>query len=165
MTRAFRSIGLALTCLVLLGISTVAQAQTPPKDMVALKIVDRTTVDPAVSFTLPMTYPVEYTKYVGTGEGSPLGPSTTVATDRTYLGVDGTELWYEGEGSWTAANGDAIFFTYVGLANPTKAGFIITGGKGRFQGATGSGVFTYTVNADGTEFVDTYEGFISVPKP
>ena len=165
MTHAFRSIGLTVTLLTLLGLSTAAQAQTPPKDMVPFKLVDTSKVDPAASFTLPMTYPVEYTKYVGTADGAPLGPATAVGTDRTYVGVDGKELWYQGEGTWTAANGDAIFFTYVGLVDPPKAGFVITGGKGRFQGATGSGVLTYTGNAERTVYVTTYEGFISAPKP
>jgi hypothetical protein len=166
MTHAFRSLGFAVTLLALLGCSTAAQAQTPPKDMVPLKMVKALKkLDAAASFTLPMTFPVVYTKLVGTVDGSPLGPATAIGTDRTYVGVDGKELWYEGEGAWTAANGDAIFFTYVGLVDPPKAGFVITGGKGRFQGATGSGVFTYTVNATGTEFETTYEGFISAPRP
>jgi hypothetical protein len=33
------------------------------------------------------------------------------------------------------------------------------------QGATGSGVFTYTVNAEGTGYLTTYVGFVSAPKP
>ena len=166
MTHAFRSIGLTVTLLTLLGLSTAAQAQTPPKDMVLLKMVKASKkLDAAASFTLPMTYPVEYTKLVGTVDGFPLGPATAIGTDRTYVGVDGKELWYEGEGAWTAANGDAIFVTWVGLVDPAKGGFVITGGKGRFQGATGSGVFTYTVNAAATEYETTYEGFISAPKP
>jgi hypothetical protein len=45
----------------------------------------------------------------------------------------------------TAANGDEVTFDYVGLLNPvTGEGigtFIITGGTGRFAGATGGGTF------------------------
>jgi hypothetical protein len=165
MTHAFRSLGFAVTFLALLGCSTAVQAQTPPRDMVALRVVETQKVDAAASFTLSLTYPVMYEKYVGTAEGSPMGAVTAIGTDRTYVGVDGSLLWYEGENEWTAANGDAIYSTYVGLVDPAKGAFVITGGKGRFQGATGSGMFTYTWNPDQMVFVTTYDGFISAPKP
>jgi hypothetical protein len=164
-TRASRWPGYAVMFLALLRLSSAVQAQEPPKDMVALKVVEKTKVDAAASFTLSVDPPVDFTKYVGTTDGSPIGAATAVTTDRTQIGVDGTELWYEGAGSWTAANGDAIYFTYVGLVDPAKAGFVITGGKGRFQGASGSGVFTYTESDDGAAYVTTYVGFVSAPKP
>jgi hypothetical protein len=164
MTHAFRWIGLTVTLLALMGVSTAAQAQTAPKDMVPFKMVAATKLD-AASFTLILDHPVVYGKFVGTVEGSPLGLATAIQTDRTHVGVDGTRLWFEGQSAWTAANGDAVYFTYVGLPYLTAGAFVITGGKGRFQGATGSGVYTYTRNVERTVFVATFDGYISAPKP
>jgi hypothetical protein len=154
-----------VTLLALMGVSTAAQAQTAPKDMVALKMVATTKLDTAASFTLTLDHPVAYGKFVGTAEGFPLGPATVIESIRTHMGVDGTRLWYEGESAWTAANGDAIYLIFVGLVDPAKAGFVITGGRGRFQGATGSGVYTYTRNIERTVVVITFDGYISAPKP
>lgn len=53
---------------------------------------------------------------------------------------------FDGGGTFTAANGDHLVFTYAGdfFPGPTAGGlgtYEITGGTGRFEGATGSGIF------------------------
>ena len=57
-----------------------------------------------------------------------------------------TTALFDGGGTFTAANGDQLAFTYTGdfFPGPVPAGtgpYEIDGGTGRFEGATGSGVF------------------------
>jgi hypothetical protein len=167
MRRTVHSPGLAAMLLTLLGVtlSSVAQAQAPPKDMVALNVVLKVTHDPASQYLLPLAPPLEIVKSVGTAEGAPIGKVTVVESQRAQYGVDGKVLFYQGTGIWTGANGDAIFYTFLGLGNENTEAFLITGGTGRFQGATGSGGGTWTANADFTELTITLVGFISPPKP
>jgi len=62
--------------------------------------------------------------------------------------LDATDLSYVGEATWAAANGDAVVLTFEGQFVPTTMPgvlenietFEITGGTGRFEGATGGGV-------------------------
>lgn len=78
-------------------------------------------------------------------------------------------LHLAGEGTQTAANGDGITFTFDEIVDfntvpfTAEGTFIITGGTGRFAGATGGGTFhtigtllgeTFTLNIK-------YEGTIS----
>lgn len=76
----------------------------------------------------------------GTGEGSPIGRFTLFAQDNeeNFPQITGTV-------TITAANGDQIFATHTGLAEEIGNGMVkvdfdntITGGTGRFAGATGS---------------------------
>ena len=167
MRRTVHLPGLAALLLTLLGVtlSSAVQAQDLPKDMVALKVVQKVTHDPASAYLLPLAPPVAVIKSVGTAEGAPIGQVSVIESQRGQYGVDGKVLFYQGTGIWTAANGDAIFYTFLGLGSETTEAFLITGGTGRFQGATGSGGGTYTTNADFTEFTITLVGFISAPKP
>ena len=57
-----------------------------------------------------------------------------------------TTAVFDGGGTFTAANGDELDFTYAGdfFPGPVAGGhgdYQITGGTGRFEGATGTGVF------------------------
>lgn len=57
-----------------------------------------------------------------------------------------TTAVFDGGGTFTAANGDQLAFTYAGdfFPGPIAGGhgnYDIVGGTGRFEGATGSGVF------------------------
>jgi hypothetical protein len=167
MRRTVHSSGLAAMLVTLLGmtLSSVVQAQTPPKDMVALTVVEKVTHDPASEYTLALDPPVGFLQSVGTAEGAPIGKVSVVESKRDQFGVDGTLLYYEGTGIWTAANGDAIFYSFLGLGSGKTEAFVITGGRGRFKGATGSGGATYEANAAFTEFTITWIGFVSTPKP
>jgi hypothetical protein len=151
--------------LALLGVtlSSAAQAQALPKDMVALKVVEKVTHDPASVQLVPLAPPVSVIKSVGTAEGTLIGNVSVIESQHAQSGVDGGLLFYQGTGVWTAANGDAIFYTFLGLGSENTEAFLITGGTGRFLGASGSGGATWTANADGLTI--TWDGFISAPKP
>jgi hypothetical protein len=165
MRRTVHLPGLAAMLLTLLGVtlSSAVQAQELPKDLVALKVVQKVKHDPASAYLLPLAPPVAVIKSVGTAEGTPIGKVSVVESQHEQCGVDGKVLFYEGTGIWTAANGDAIFFTFLGLGSENTEAFLITGGTGRFLGACGSGGATWTANAD--EITITWVGFISAPKP
>ena len=168
MRRILDPFGIAATfCMAMaLMCSHAVYAQEPPKDYVAFKAVAKVKYDAAVSYTIPGVQPrVDVSRFVGPGDGSPIGAFTLTEVDREYYGVDGVYLFYEATGVLAAVNGDVLIYKGVGLGDPDKAGFIITGGSGRFRGATGSGFYTYkALNADETEFENTYDGFVSVPK-
>jgi hypothetical protein len=58
-----------------------------------------------------------------------------------------TTAVFDGGGTFTAANGDQLVFTYTGdfFPGPVARGlgsYDVVGGTGRFEGATGSGVFS-----------------------
>lgn len=76
----------------------------------------------------------------------------------------------EGNSNWTTRNGDQFFATYVGTSTPPDmtgllsydATFTITGGTGRFKGASGSFEGGGSSNiADGRGTVDV-DGFLTV---
>lgn len=90
----------------------------------------------------------------GVGHATHLGAITWTTHETVNLctNPDGADV--NGTFALTAANGDQVFGTYQTLAqlnfatNQVSAfgDFIITGGTGRFQGASGSG----TIGADGS---------------
>ena len=101
----------------------------------------------------------------GEGQGTHLGHFQMVSPHYTVLST--FEVF--GEQLFTAANGDRLFATISGQFQPTPEGNleatlsgVITGGTGRFAGATGSydfhivatpvapGVFESTATIDGT---------------
>jgi hypothetical protein len=168
MRRSFQPLGIAASLSIAMAsiLSGVVHAQEPPKDYVALKLIAKVKYDAAVSFTVPTLEPkLEISRYVGTGEGAPIGTCTATLVDREHYGVDGAYLYFEETGVMAAANGDSLFYSAVGLGDPDKAAFIITGGSGRFKGATGSGFYTYkALDADETEYENTFDGFVSAPK-
>jgi hypothetical protein len=79
------------------------------------------------------------------GQATHLGKSTWYAV----MWVDTNSYpWPQGAPmSFTAANGDQLFGAYTGVAIPTETGvefwgdFEITGGTGRFDGATAVGTY------------------------
>ena len=63
-------------------------------------------------------------------------------------------------GVFTADTGDALFW-----ATTLIDGFVVTGGKGRFCGAAGSGAISaFVPAADKGRATITWEGMIEVPK-
>lgn len=118
---------------------------------------------------------------VGGGAGpSNFGPMTFVARRNVRLGRTGpggdilnfTVVNFEGQGRLIAADGDSIFVQFGGIARPTDVptvliftgGFEITGGTGRFSGASGSGTL---VSNDTNVITQTatviYDGVIITP--
>jgi hypothetical protein len=153
------SLRVALTILALVGLALPAVAQQAPKDMVPLKFVVTGTFP--TPFVVPVEPPIWILNVSGwTGEAEGIGPITYVESSTAQLGVDGALLSINNATAViTAANGDAIFLRFSGLVRSTGCDhqFVVTGGKGRFAGATGSGKATGDLKAL------TFEGMVSKP--
>ncbi|HEX5474139.1 MAG TPA: hypothetical protein VFX12_05690 [Vicinamibacterales bacterium] len=97
---------------------------------------------------------------LGEGEGTHLGHFTMRSPHLNN--VETFELW--GTQEFTAANGDTVTATFAGHLTPNADGSlsgtlpcVITGGTGRFAGATGTYDFTITAVplADGSGYAST----------
>jgi hypothetical protein len=164
MKRMRCPISLALTTLLAVGLAAPLAAQQTPTDMVAFKVVSTVKQDDAATYVIPLDPPLVSIKLVGGGDAAPIGKFTAIENPLVRQGVDGNGLWTEAVGVFTGANGDAIFYQYKGVVPRFVAGFVITGGKGRFKGATGSGVMTFGPTANAGEFTCSFDGVISAPK-
>ena len=166
---------LALTVLSVLVLAVPGRAQQTsqlPANLVPLKFTYLSVVD---RITIPVNPPIQPTRIAITGGQSDLlGPFTGIAHSITHLGADGNLAYVDGGvGVLTAANGNAVFFTYAGLLRPpTTPGVLdledhltITGGTGRFASATGSGVLNVVIDFSKPQAVGTFEGMITAPKP
>jgi len=98
----------------------------------------------------------------GTGTGSQIGKFTLIAHDdeSNFPNITGTVII-------TAANGDQIFATHTGFAQELSDGMLkvdfdntITGGTGRFPGATGSFAIHSLVNESTGTGNATFDGTI-----
>jgi hypothetical protein len=161
--------------LALLGLTGTGRTQNAGKDFVPFSVTTR--LDSARSNTLviPTNPPLDSANVVGTGEGTPIGAFTFAGHRILTLDVEGKPLGVkEGIVVFSAANGDAIFLSYSGVVRQTdtagviiqETAFQVTGGRGRFLGATGSGIQRVTVDQRQSPPVRTggYEGVISAPK-
>jgi hypothetical protein len=160
--------GLAVMVLTGLGVALtgIAQAQQTGTDKVPFKIVIASKFRAADGYVLPFDPPLSACKGTGTGSNDLLGQVTYIEHDFVQFGTDGKPIWTEGMGVMTGANGDAVFFTYKGaVIEPVKTTFIIMGGKGRFRGASGSGIMTPSPGATPEDGFCAYDGVISAPKP
>jgi hypothetical protein len=165
--RMYR-VGLALTALALLGIALPGRAA---QNLVPFKATAVVTSD---SIMIPLTPPIAPTRVMySNGQSDLLGPFTGLAHQITRLNPDGTRLSItDGIGVWTAANGDSIFLSYSGLygsVTPEQITFqkaiAITGGTGRFAGASGSGILNGVGDLVKKQTTMTFEGMITPPKP
>lgn len=104
----------------------------------------------------------------GEGEAAHLGRYVMSSPHFTYL----ADFTVEGEQNFTAANGDVLNATFTGQLLPRADGCLegtlpatITGGTGRFAGATGSYDFHIVACPVPTGFdsVATIDGSVSVP--
>jgi hypothetical protein len=128
-------------------------------------------------FVLPLAALLISARITGSGQADLLGPFTVTGQLLIHPGLAGSpSAITDGIQVFAAANGDALFISYSGLSHATAtpdviAGdqvFTITGGRGRFVGATGGG--TMTSQSKGTpsgasEVITTLEGLITAPKP
>jgi hypothetical protein len=147
-------------------------AQSQPANLVPLKFAYVSTGD---STTIPVSPPIVPTSLVIIrGQADYLGPITGMGHVINHLGADGNLAYNDGGVLvLNAVNGDAVFFTFVGVVRPsTRPGtltleepMIITGGKGRFLGATGSGVLNLVVDFSNGQATGTFAGMITAPKP
>jgi hypothetical protein len=171
MNRQPKCVSLALTAFVLLGLahSYPAVAQQPPTDQVALKASLTGAVNPR--FVIPLQPEIRIGNFTAEGTSDLLGTVTYVETNTLQMGVDGKGLSVtDGKGVMTAANGDAVFVTYSGpvtLDTPAKSTaeftFTIIGGRGRFLGATGSGLIHCATDPGQKTFTRVFDGTVTAP--
>jgi hypothetical protein len=116
--------------------------------------------------TTPLGFPFVLTQDFTTGHGTHVGKYTVVAQEIiNLLTLEVTE----GSFTITAANGDTIVGSYSGQAapgdSPTVITYVvsgpITGGTGRFVGATGSITFAGSGDLATGELSETVSGTIS----
>ncbi len=113
-------------------------------------------------------FPKVFVDGSGTGNATHLGRFTL-----TYkLEVDLLTLPFETKGTsvFTAANGDSLFTDIIGRGTPTENPNVlsveevhtITGGTGRFAGATGSFIRTYLLSRDTGATSGSFDGTIVI---
>jgi hypothetical protein len=119
----------------------------------------------AVSVT-PLDPPLESVQIEATGNATQLGSFTLEIPHLVNLAL-GTA---EGSFVFTAANGDTLTADFAGEATLIAPGVVaihetavITGGTGRFAGATGSFTADRTFYPAAGETVGSFEGTISSP--
>ena len=89
------------------------------------------------------------------GTGTHIGKFTMA--DVTTLTLTNDGIWFEGSGTIVAADGDEIDLDSWGWTwapGDAAGSFEITGGTGRFEGATGSGTLTATMGEDGIQTIE-----------
>ena len=155
--RSAASLALALLAVVGLAGPVPAGEQVPFKG----------SFDGDVTVT-PLAPPFVMVDVQATGEATHLGKFTL---DIPHV-VDRATRTAAGSYEFTAANGDKVYAEFTGLATPTEIPGVlyieetatITGGTGRFAGATGS--FTSERLYDTIEGTTTgsFEGTISSPR-
>lgn len=152
----FRVLVAVLTALLLIGPAVAAGKQVPFKGR-SSGVVTTVSVDPVAALA--------YTHVRGEGHATHLGHFTQVGDATVDL------LTGAARGTWTliAANGDMLFLTMEAYGVDPLNGvgsFTITGGTGRFAGATGSYeqiiVFDSAPGASDAAFTDTLTGTISL---
>jgi hypothetical protein len=161
-----------LAALTLTALAGPGRAQQPEaQKLVPFKAAAVVTTD---SIMIPLTPPIVATRVTySNGQSDLLGPFTGIAHQINRLNPDGTRLSItDGIGVWTAANGDSLFVSYSGLypsITPEMITFqkaiLITGGTGRFVGASGSGVLNGVSDLVKKQTTMTFEGKITAPKP
>ena len=152
-----------------------------PLSLIAALSVALAFTSPAVAGTVPLKgslsavemadvqFPVMNVAGTGTGQSTQLGRYTmtfTVAVSLLTGGTIGT-----GAMEFTAANGDKVFATFTGQGSPTADPAIasvvenatITGGTGRFDGATGSFTLQRLVDQITGLSTGSFNGTISSP--
>jgi hypothetical protein len=176
MRRCPFSLCLAVLSLMTLGVAfpQSGAAQQSPQDAVSFKATMVTPLAQVVVVEIPLTPPIHSVTVTGKGESDLLGSFTFVAHHFGRPGIDGLPVDFtDGLSVISGANGDALFVTYNLLFRPTAAtetlfpfegGFIITGGKGKFVGAIGSGRSTLAWDFGKMNYTQTWEGTVSRPK-
>ena len=119
------------------------------------------------SFTATMDPPPAINRQLdATGQATQLGAFTFSfphSVDRSTVPATGV-----GVATFTAANGDQVFASITGQATPIGGGVLagveigtITGGTGRFAGASGSFVIERLIDTIGLTTIGSFEGTIS----
>ena len=163
MTRLNRISRLTLALLALLALAGPAAAEGQRK-----QVPFRGRLEGIVATVTPLTPPFVAVNLEGEGHATQLGhfdvSSSIVANE-----ADGTAV---GTYEFTAANGDTLTADYTELFTPTDVPGVfsdvitatITGGTGRFAGATGSFVSDRVADHSTGIVSDSFEGTISTPR-
>jgi hypothetical protein len=160
------------------ALPAVAQAEPTPQNpastnLVAFKGILRS-VTPDAMTPVPTDPPVvTAVGGVSKGESALFGPITATQHLTIHLGADGNPLFLIGESVWRGNNGDALSLgPMVILVQPpsasgivtTQGAFTIRSGRGRFLGATGSGILRGEVDLKTGMVTVTVEGMVTRPK-
>lgn len=133
------------------------------KEIISRSDIKINHVDKTVPFKGMFTVSVNNNTITGTGEGTHIGRFTIIAyhNDENFPFLTGT-------GTITAANGDQLFITRSGYVEDIGNGNTrvtlantITGGTGRFSGATGSFTTISLSNNDTAIGTTIFKGTIS----
>lgn len=160
---------LALPAAAVLGSVSLGLAQQPAPNPVPFEA--SLTGAPPDSFEIPVDPPVSAQRETAAGQGDLIGAFQWAGHAMQSGGPDfrTPRQLSEGVGAMTAANGNALFFRYSGKVIPgidsqnRELAFVITGGKGRFLGATGTGLFQDSIDFSMNKLTRTVEGTISIP--
>lgn len=98
------------------------------------------------------------------GETELLGRFTTVEHVSAHADLAGNAIAEDVVGALTTSGGDALYYRDWGLSQKADYVFTITGGKGRFQGASGSGVMKPEFGATPEEFICHFDGSLTYTK-
>jgi hypothetical protein len=161
----YRTYGLVLALAAAFAARTTpAGAAEAARDTMPLKFSVHSTVDLAATYTIPLDPPLTSQKLTGVGESALTGKFTTLEHVFAQHGVDDQVIAEDVVGALTTAGGDVLFYTVRGLTQSVDYVFTITGGKGRFRGASGSGVMKPEFGPVPEEFTCHFEGTISIPR-
>lgn len=157
MRRHRNAVQFAFTLLALVGltIAGLAKEQVPFKGRLEGSHIHK---------PIPGLPPSAFLDGSGTGNGTHLGKFSYLFPHTVNFST-GTAT---GTYTFTAANGDKVFAEFTGQSTPLEPGFVnvvelatITGGTGRFAGATGHFTVERVVNQVERTTTGTYSGTIS----
>jgi hypothetical protein len=164
MKRQSYTCGVALAIMVLVGLARPAFAEGKHEKQVPF----RGRLEGIVATVTPLTPPFVAVNLEGEGNATQLGhfdvSSSIVANE-----ADGTAV---GTYEFTAANGDTLTADYTEYFTPTDVPGVfsdvitatITGGTGRFAGATGSFDAERVVDMVHGTVTESFDGAISTPR-
>lgn len=170
MYRRHTFIPVLLTMLPIVGLGRVAGAQEPPREQVPMTM-SLTIPWPQPRHAIPLSPPITVGLNTARGEHELLGSYTLQEHALVRFDTDGGQpvSITDGFAALTGENGDAIFIAWSArYLQPTEPYevviegiYTVTGGRGRYLGATGSGVIRRLFDVDTELFIGTLEGTVS----
>jgi hypothetical protein len=154
----------------LAGLKAAQAADDPAKEMVPFQATVKGPFPPAV--LIPSEPPIGSGRSVLNGDSPLLGAVAYVDHHEARAGVDGNPVFATGECVVTAANGDAAFIDWVMMLRPPSStgviegtgAFALTGGRGRFRGAGGSGSMAFRADGPANEVTHSFDGTVALIK-
>ena len=116
-------------------------------------------------------FPIAFIELYGAGQATQLGQFTLYMPH--YVDLLAVPTTGAGIFTFTAANGDTVYGTVTGQADPvplpgllhTVETMIIEGGTGRFAGASGGFICERLIDRVNLTTIDAFKGTISAPGP